>query len=87
MLPFLSRDQSSRELLHKAKLFRLLFDNDVIDRPYWTQVREKNPDARARFDRGPYRSAKLIIDEPGPDRSNRSGFALSVRMTSVPAGW
>jgi hypothetical protein len=66
MLPVLSRDLSSRELLHKAKLFRLLFDNDVIDRPHWTQVRVKNTDARARFDRDPYRSAKLIIDEPGP---------------------
>jgi hypothetical protein len=66
MLHILSRNQSSGELLHRAKLFLLLFDNHVIDRPNWTQVRVKDTDARAWFDRGRYRSAKLIIDKPGP---------------------
>src|SRR6266480_6230788 len=62
MLPVLSRDQSSREL---SKAILLLFDNHVIDRPNRTQVRIKDTDARAWFDRGHHRSPKLIIDKPG----------------------
>jgi hypothetical protein len=50
----------------QSKAILLLFDNHVIDRPNWTQVCVKDTDARAWFDRGRYRSSKLIIDKPGP---------------------
>src|SRR4029077_20494627 len=49
----------------RSKAISLLFDNHVIDRPHWAQVRVKNTDARAWFDRGRYGSSKLIIDKPG----------------------
>jgi hypothetical protein len=63
MLSVFSREQPSREL---SKAILLIFHNHVIDRPHWAQVRVKNTDARAWFDRGRYRSSKLIIDTPRP---------------------